>query len=302
MKTTTLVTLIATILTVGINAQTLEWAKSFGGQNFDAGRSIAIDSLENVYITGSFSDTADFDPGIGTYNLISKGNHDIFISKLDASGNFVWAKQIGGLSGGQSNSIIIDAAENVYTTGFFGSTVDFDPGSGTYNLTSVGTTDIFISKLNASGDFVWAKHMGGVGVSIGNKISLDVSGNIYTIGSFQDTVDFDPNSGISNLIAAGSWDVFVQKMSQTISEIRENFNDSQIRFYPNPTNGLIHITFESEPSQVQIIVRNIMGQELYRKKHSATKHIDLILDGPAGVYLIEVSTVNKRALLKVIKE
>jgi methionine-rich copper-binding protein CopC len=107
-----------------------------------------VDSSGNVYTTGYFFDTVDFDPGAGTSNLTSVGGTDIFVSKLDTSGNFVWVKQFGGTSNDNAYSIYVDSSGNVYTTGYFNGTVDFDPGAGTSNLTSVGGTDIFVSKLS----------------------------------------------------------------------------------------------------------------------------------------------------------
>ena len=140
--------------------------------NHDEGTSIAVDATGNVFTTGYFFSTSDFDPGTGTFNLTSLGLDDIFVSKLDALGNFVWTKQWGGTSAENSYSIAVDASGNVLTTGSFqSSTVDFDPGPGTFNLTSTGNRDIFVSKLDASGNFVWATSMGGGGTSV------DGSGN-----------------------------------------------------------------------------------------------------------------------------
>ncbi len=130
-------------------AQTSPWAKAMGGTGVDAGSSIAVDASGNVYTTGDFRGTADFDPGIGTFTLSSAGS-DIFISKLDAAGNLVWAKAMGGTSSDGGNSIAVDASGHVYTTGRFGGTADFDPGVGTFTLTSAGSGDIFISKLDIS--------------------------------------------------------------------------------------------------------------------------------------------------------
>ena len=116
---------------------------------------------------GSFQGTADFDPGAGTFNLTSAGDYDIFISKLDSSGNFVWAKSLGGTGYDVSYGIALDSGGNVYTTGSFSGTVDFDPGAGTFNLTSAGTGDIFVSKLDSNGNFVWARSLGGTSDAVG---------------------------------------------------------------------------------------------------------------------------------------
>ena len=177
--------------------------------------SIVLDASGNVYTTGNFVDTTDFDPGPGRFNLISAdGASDIFVSKLDASGNFVWAKNMGGpVSGGGSGySIALDALGNIYTTGFFEGNTDFDPGAGVFNLTSVSIfADVFVSKLDASGNFIWAKNMGASGEDFGNSIAVDASG-VYITGDFQGIVDFDPGTGTNNLTSAGGRDIFISKL------------------------------------------------------------------------------------------
>jgi len=189
---------------------TFGWAKSMGGTSDDFGISIATDSSGNIYTTGYFQGTVDFDPGVGTSNLTSTGGYDIFISKLDNSGNFVWAKSMGGASGAFGLSITLDSSGNIYTTGHFDGTADFDPSAGISNLT--GSGDVFVSKLDSNGNFVWAKSMGGMSSDIGRGIALDSSGNVYTTGYFSGTADFDPSAGTSNLTSAGSGDIFVSKL------------------------------------------------------------------------------------------
>ncbi len=197
-----------------LHAQTVNfvWAKQMGGNDFNNGLSSAVDASGNVYTTGSFKGTTDFDPGAGVSNLTSAGENDIFVSKLDASGNFVWARRIGGTDRDEANSIAVDAAGNVYTTGTFYGTVDFDPGAGTSNLTSGGSLDIFVSKLNAAGNFVWAKSMLGTAQNQAADIIVD-AGNVYTTGSYNGTVDFDPGAGTFNLTAKSSEEIFVSKLT-----------------------------------------------------------------------------------------
>ncbi|HDP76053.1 MAG TPA: T9SS type A sorting domain-containing protein [Bacteroidales bacterium] len=195
-----------------VNAQSFEWAKRMGGTGYDEGSSIAIDASGNVYITGEFGGTADFDPGEGTYTLTSAGGWDIFVSKFDSAGNFLWAKRMGGTGWDGGNSIAIDASGNVYITGVFSGTADFDPGEGTYTLTSAGERDIFVSKLDSAGNFVWARRMGGTGLNGGNSIAIDASGNVYITGYFCGTADFDPGAGTYTLTSAGEADIFVSKL------------------------------------------------------------------------------------------
>lgn len=72
-----------------------QWAINGGGSQYNEGHDIAIDNDENVYTTGRFSGVCDFDAGPGTFNLTSNGEEDIFILKVDSSGNFIWARSMG---------------------------------------------------------------------------------------------------------------------------------------------------------------------------------------------------------------
>jgi len=204
--------LIFLIFNSSSTAQDLAWAKSMGGSFWDSGQSITVDGAGNVYTTGYFRDTVDFDPNSGVSNLISQGQYDIFIQKLDAAGNLLWAKSMGGTSDDRGESIAVDGFGNVYTTGRFYNTVDFDPNSGVSNLISQGQYDIFIQKLDTAGNFLWAKSMGGTNTDEGYSITIDGSGNVYTTGFFRGTVDFDPNLGVSSLISQGGDDIFIQKL------------------------------------------------------------------------------------------
>ena len=193
------------------------WAISMGGTvNFgDGGNSLALDGSGNVLLTGYFSGTADFDPGVGVTNLTSVGFTDIFLAKYDASGNYVWARGMGGTppNGDRGISLALDGSGNVLLTGYFSGTADFDPGAGTANLTSAGGNDIFLAKYNASGIYEWAKRMGGTNVTgdRGNSIALDVSGNVLLTGNFSGTADFDPGDNTANLTSAGGNDIFLAK-------------------------------------------------------------------------------------------
>jgi Secretion system C-terminal sorting domain/Beta-propeller repeat len=188
------------------------WAKRIGGNSYDDATGIAIDGSGNIYITGHFSGTVDFDPGAGTSNLTSTGDYDIFICKLDQSGNFLWAKRIGNNNGDYSWGIVIDAMDNSYITGQFFGTVDFNPGPGTANKSSSGSYDFFILKLDASGNYLWANSLGGLNPDVAYAVTVDAAGNVFTTGGFNGSVDFDPGAGAFTLSSSGSEDVFVLKL------------------------------------------------------------------------------------------
>jgi len=165
-----------------------------GGTGDDAGYGIAVDALANVYVTGYFEDTATF----GSFSLTSAGSEDIFISKLDNNGNFVYAKQLGGTDDDVGNAIAVDGSGNVYTTGYFADTADFDPATGTFNLTSIGSSDIFISKL----------------LGVTGTLSASISSGILTvtdIGNKANTLSISIVGG--NLVIADTTEQFLSAPS-----------------------------------------------------------------------------------------
>jgi len=169
MKNSILLFLALFSLTTTSLAQNLAWAKSMGGTSADMGHSIIVDDWGNIYSTGFFDNTVDFDPGIGTHYLTAIGGHDIYIQKLDSSGALLWVKSFGGNLDDIGWSIALDNLGNIYSTGSFNSTVDFDPGPGNSFLTTTAMSqDVYIQKLDSNGNFIWAKSMGGdIGYDIG---------------------------------------------------------------------------------------------------------------------------------------
>ena len=195
------------------------YAKGIGSTGWDFGWGITVDSSGNAYITGSFQGTADFDPGAGTTNLISAGSDDIFILKLDAAGDFVWVKQIGNTGGDWAREVKFDTAGNIYVTGAFAGTVDFDPNAGTYNLTSNGTYDAFILKMDTSGNLIWAKNVGGSFGAYTDSIYIDANDNVYTTGSFSETADFDPSTAVYNLVNTGTGDISTNNITDGANDV-----------------------------------------------------------------------------------
>ncbi len=186
------------------------WAGRIGS---GAGNAIAIDLSGNLIIAGDFTGSSDFDPGAGTTTLTSAGSTDIFVSKFLLDGSFVWTRQLGGAAADSADGMDTDAANNIYTTGYFTGTADFNPGGAVNNLTSAGSIDIFVSKLDASGSYVWAVQIGGAGAESANALTVDGSGDLLATGNFSGTVDFDPGASVSNLTSAGSSDIFVVKLT-----------------------------------------------------------------------------------------
>ncbi|NOX45727.1 MAG: T9SS type A sorting domain-containing protein [Chlorobi bacterium] len=157
-----------------------------------------------------------------------------------------WAKQFDGAEAGEAVSINVDVAGNVYVTGYFEGTFDFDPGDGTYELTATDISDVFVSKLNTDGGFVWAKNLGGAGHEEGFSMVVDNSGHVYSCGVFVSNTDFDPGDDFFILDGGDNGDPYVHKMKSILTGIESPGNSfvAEVGLYPNPNSGTFTVSGE----------------------------------------------------------
>lgn len=169
---------------------TLIWARQVGSSYrrttnpndpFEQGRSLAVDTAGNVYVSGDFVGQAHF----GSITLNGTGSTDVFVTKLDPNGNFLWANRWGGSATREfGKAIAVDGSGNVISTGF------------SANLTSNGAwyaNGFEIRKYSPTGAAVWAKRYDNLG-GIADGVDTDVAGNVYVCGSFNGTLDFNPDT------------------------------------------------------------------------------------------------------------
>lgn len=193
-------------------AGNLIWAKQFSGASTQVIISVGIDAAKNVYSTGYHNGSSDFDPGAGTVTLTSAGSADLFLSKLNSSGNYVFAKNIGGAGYDYGSGIVVDKNSNVYIAGSYGGTMDLDPSAGTANYTSAGSQDAFVAKYDNNGNYLWGASVGGASDESFGIIATDTIGNIYNTGGYDGTVDFDPSAATFNLTSSGVQNAFLLKL------------------------------------------------------------------------------------------
>ena len=191
----------------------LAWARKIGGNDNDEGLDIALDNTGNSYTAGLFRGTADFDPDTGQYELISAGDKDAFVVKLDNNGDLVWASHMGGSNEDQASALALGNNNEVFLAGHFEGTADFDPGNGVINLSSDGGLDIFVQKLDAAGQLDWVRKVGGTARDLAAALTLDGSEMIYLTGYFEGTVDFDPGNDSTLLTSNGLRDIFTLKLT-----------------------------------------------------------------------------------------
>jgi len=176
-----------------------QWAITWGGAGQDKGNGITLDKNGYIYITGNFSGTVDFDPGPVVVNRTSFADNDVFLIKLDFDGNLFWANTWGGILGDVGFDVAVDDLGNVYVTGYFWDTVDFDPDFSEDIHVSLGENDAFISKFDSYGRLIWAYTWGSYSQQQGRGVEIDNEGNIYVTGKAAGTVDYDPGPGVDKI-------------------------------------------------------------------------------------------------------
>ena len=193
-----------------------QWVDDLGGPGSSSSvpAAVKVDKQNNVYVTGIFQGTVDFDPSSGTHNLTSVGgSFDTYVAKFTSAGKLIWVVSFGGTGTDQVNSLGIDDNGNPSVTGQYDSqSMDIDPGSGITTLQNNGDKDGFIVKFDTNGKFLWGKSIGGFDTDYGDKVIGDHAGNTIAMVQYQSTINIE---------------------GRTFSSAGSTFNGLMIKYDPN---------------------------------------------------------------------
>ncbi len=192
---------------------------------------LTIDSQNNIYITGAIEHTATF--GSTTLTLPLGEIYNIFVTKLDSSGNYIWANKAGGKLENFAYSIGLDAIGNIFISGYFDDTVHFN----NVNIVSYGGRDIFVAKLDNSGNWLWAQHAGSTNYDESYALTIDNSGNALLTGYFQTQAIFG-NTNISTSSGAGDKTVFIASYANNGNLNWVTANKDTSNYYVLRGNGI----------------------------------------------------------------
>ncbi len=194
------------------------WFKTWGEiatwtPGYEPGRGIAVDENGDIYVTGWFQNTVDFDPDENLETQVtSNGGRDAFLSKFTTYGEFLWVRAWGGNDWDEGLSATIDSQGDICIAGYFQGKPDFDPGVGNTCRNSKGGRDIFMSRFTPDGEFLDVSTFGGDCWDEGIDVETTSAGETLITGYFQGTVDFDPGQGIDNHASNGFYDIFISKL------------------------------------------------------------------------------------------
>lgn len=188
------------------------WGFKIGGAGSDRVRTpTTIDNSGNLILVGDFAGVVDFDPSPSSATL-SASSGSAFMMKLSPTGNLIWVQNIGMLPPSYLYSACTDFSNNIFVTGQFSNTVDFDPSPLTYTLASNGSTDCFVAKYSSTGALQWVKQLGGALTDNGGGIKVDINSNVLICGTFRQAVDFDPGPSANVLTATSNGDAFLLQL------------------------------------------------------------------------------------------
>lgn len=207
----------------------LQWAVRGGGGGNDliGTNGIIAASSGQIFVAGTFTGAATL--GAGATVLVSRGDADVFIANIDATGTWAgFARTFGGSGTDGVSSFAADASGNFYLAGSFQGSVDFDPGTGVRvinAMSSAGAADGYVLSLNATGDLRWVNPIsaavsGDTRFAIANGLALSADGSIWSVGRFFGSVDFDPGSGNVSRQSVGDADQFIVRYDQGTGAIR----------------------------------------------------------------------------------
>jgi len=208
---------VAALNTAASGRNSLVYSTLLGGNGFDTGTGIAVNSAGDAYVTGS-TDSTNFPYTTGAYAIANKGGSDAFVTELDATGVISYSTYLGGGGDDHGQAIAVNSVGNAYVTGYTSST-DFPQvtplratGSGCSASGGNGGVDAFVTELNPTGSaLVYSTYLGGSGTDAGYGIAVDNTGDAYVTGSttsanFPTTTDADATTN------SGGADAFVTKL------------------------------------------------------------------------------------------
>jgi hypothetical protein len=192
------------------SSNTWNWARSAGGAQPDSANALAVTPAGAVFVAGHFRGSVTF----GTNNLSStSGSQDIFAAKLDTDGNWLWARSGGGAGANDSAfGIVLNSVEDAFITGSFqGTGASFGTLAPLNALGGASDTDLFVASISTDGLWLLARRGGGNGVDSGNALAIDGAGQVYLLGQFAGTADY--NNTVSNLNVGADTRLFVAKLN-----------------------------------------------------------------------------------------
>jgi acyl CoA:acetate/3-ketoacid CoA transferase alpha subunit len=268
----------------------LIWAINAADSGLIDGESIATDMNGNLILVGGFHSASVNFSSITLTNYVTNPSiandygSDVLIVKYDSYGNVLWAKSAGAINHDIAKSVFIDGSDHIYVTGDFSYQLIFGP----FSLTEISWENLFILKLDASGNSLWLKSALKANAS---AICVDNDNNAFIIGSYDHNANFDSITLIAN--PSYYTNIFLTKLDITTG-VEEINNTIEQVIYPNPFTSTATFQSKSTLKNATAIIYNTLGQEVKQIKNISGSSFNIERDNiPTGLYFINLAEGNK---------
>jgi hypothetical protein len=294
--------------------------------SFNYAKNMELDASGNIYLSGYIKGTFDMDPGPGTALFTSVPAGGPFVGKWDANGNYSWGKVFGGTAQAQSYGLGIDAAQNVYTTGFFSDTLDLDPGPAIFNVTTVPNAQgIFINKLvpfvGGSLPLTWLSVNGQLNSNRQAVINWQVNETNVKAYTVEKSIDGATFNAIGSLTAKGDGthnyifteeailqqtalyrilqtDIDGRSTYSTIIRITVGKTSQTVTVYPVPARQQVTISITAELLHTKAVLIDRVGRPV--KTFYLNNYQNLLSVGnlAAGLYYLQLANGQTMTIMK----
>ncbi len=294
------------------NSCNLLWVERIGAASYDDLNSMSLDGSGNIVLVGSFINTVDFNPGVGTANIAGGTGGSNFIAKYSSTGAYLWAEKISSSPAASFYGVATDGNGNVVTTGSFTGTVDFDPSSGVSTLVSTSTgvspsDDVFLAEYSSGGSYLWAFKIGYSGSDVGKFIYVDGGNNIFTSGyasgfAMPYNLDFQPGVDSNIVTMSNSQAYYLAKYFGPIVTVgvAETQNENGITIYPNPFTSKTTIDFNEEQKNIIIRIVDMLGKEIATINFTGRQYVIEKENMKAGIYFVMITDEKKNVVNRKI--
>lgn len=285
------------------------WGKKFGGIHDDVGNSIVLNPHGDIYTTGYYTDTATFD----TTHVNGYGNKDAYVSKSDYKGDIIWVKKYGGTQDDEGYGISRDTFNNIYSTGSFWGTGNFD----TITVMSTNQDDAYIAGIEAGTDKTkWTVNGGGLNIDVSRAIAASAYGGCFITGYFSNNATFGSNTVNGYSIADN--DLFVARLDSTflidgvpidagVASLFMSVGDLAV--FPNPFSSVItaNLLNASEIKTVEmfdLLGKSVTNQLVVKEFRKGSEKQVISMDASKlakGVYLLQINTADGVYSKRVIR-
>ena len=232
------------------NTGSILWATYFGGDSVEHGYGVAVDTADNVFITGMTESSSGI-ATTGAYQTTLAGEGglnygggeygDAFLAKFTSAGSLLWGTYFGGSGGDCANGISTDLTGSVYITGTTGSTSGIaTPGAYQTDFgNSVNGPDAFLAKFSSSGSLLWATYFGGYNSYAyyntstgGSSVITDKQGDVYIAGATQCTLGIATSGAFQTSSGGGN----IENTDAFLAKFNSNGNIQWATFYGGSWN------------------------------------------------------------------